>query len=162
VVNAWESLSLRIGYAKAVLVGVPNATKHSLNARAINDLIQGVLKNPAFNANEVDTDMLERQQAPIDSSDIQIFNMNVEGDDEQVWNCSGAQQRRSCENLWQTCAWRGISTLRFTSIRTRVATGFLQGTPIIESNGSVSFQLAQVTVGEGKLPVLYIDCTFSQ
>jgi hypothetical protein len=60
------------------------ATKHSLNARAINDLIKDVLENPAFNANKVDADMLQRLQAFIDSSDIQIFNMNVEGDGEQV------------------------------------------------------------------------------
>ena len=36
------------------------ASKHSLNARAINDLFKDVLKNPAFNADEVDTDMLKR------------------------------------------------------------------------------------------------------
>ncbi len=59
-------------------------TKHSLNARAIHDLIKDVLKNPAFNANEVDTDMLQRPQAFIDSGDIQIINMKVEGDGEQV------------------------------------------------------------------------------
>ena len=47
-------------------------TKRSLNARATNDLIKDVLKNPAFNANEVETDMLQRLQASIDSSDIQI------------------------------------------------------------------------------------------
>ena len=39
------------------------ASKHSLNARAINDLIKDVLKNPVFNADEVDTDMLKRLQA---------------------------------------------------------------------------------------------------
>jgi hypothetical protein len=33
-------------------------TKHFLNARAINDLIKDLLKNPAFNANEVDTNVL--------------------------------------------------------------------------------------------------------
>jgi hypothetical protein len=60
-------------------------TKHSLNARAINDLIKDVLKNPAFNANEVNTDMLQRLQASIDSSGIQIINMNIEGDGEQVF-----------------------------------------------------------------------------
>jgi hypothetical protein len=60
------------------------ATKHFLNARAINDLIKDVLNNPAFNANEVDTDMLQRLQASIDSGDIQIIKMNVEGDGEQV------------------------------------------------------------------------------
>ena len=62
------------------------ASKHSLNARAINDLIKDVLKNPAFNADEVDTDMLKRLQASIDSGDIQIINMTqaVEGDGDQV------------------------------------------------------------------------------
>jgi hypothetical protein len=50
----------------------------------MNDLIKDVLKNPAFNANEVDTDMLQRLQASIDSGDIQIINMNVEVDGGQV------------------------------------------------------------------------------
>jgi hypothetical protein len=63
------------------------ATKHFLNAsaRAINDLInKDVPKSPAFNANDVDTDMLQRVQASIDSGDIQIINMNVESDGKQV------------------------------------------------------------------------------
>jgi hypothetical protein len=60
------------------------ATKHSLKARAINDLIKDALKNPAFNANEVDIDMLQRLKAFIDSGDVQIINMNVEGDGKQV------------------------------------------------------------------------------
>ena len=59
-------------------------SKHTLNARAINDLIKDVLKNPAFNADEVDTDMLKRLQALIDSGNIQIINMNVGGDGDQV------------------------------------------------------------------------------
>ena len=54
------------------------ATKYSPYARAINDLIKDVLKYPAFNAHEVDNDMLQRLQASIDSGDIQTFNMNVE------------------------------------------------------------------------------------
>jgi hypothetical protein len=43
-----------------------------------------VLKNPVFNADEVDTDMLKRLQASIDSGDVQIINMHTEGDGEQV------------------------------------------------------------------------------
>jgi hypothetical protein len=39
---------------------------------------------PTFNANKVDNDMLQRLQASIDSGDIQIIYMNVEGDGEQV------------------------------------------------------------------------------
>ena len=60
------------------------ASNHSLTASAINDLIKDVLKNPAFNADEVDTDMLQQLQASNDSGDVQTINMHTEGDGEQV------------------------------------------------------------------------------
>ena len=47
------------------------ADKHSVTAAAIVDLIKNVLKNPEFNSDEVDTDMLQRLQAAIDSGDLQ-------------------------------------------------------------------------------------------
>jgi hypothetical protein len=51
------------------------ASKHSINASTIKD----VLKDPAFNANEVDTDMLQRLrlQASIDNGDVQIIKMHA-------------------------------------------------------------------------------------
>jgi hypothetical protein len=51
------------------------ASKHSLNASTIKD----VLQNLAFNADEVDTDMLQRfrLQASTDSSDVQIINLHT-------------------------------------------------------------------------------------
>jgi hypothetical protein len=54
------------------------ADKHSLTATAIVDLIKNVLKNPEFNLNadDVDTDMLRRLQAAIDSGDLQVINMH--------------------------------------------------------------------------------------
>ena len=76
----------------------------------------------------------------------------------KFWICLGARWRSSCSSLWQTCAWPGVSTLDFKSTRTRVTTDFFAG----QSNGSVSFQLAQLKVGEDKVPVfivLYIDGT---
>ena len=51
------------------------ASKHALNATAINDLIKDVLRNPDFNSNEVDTDMLKRLSAAIDNGDIEIISM---------------------------------------------------------------------------------------
>ncbi len=53
------------------------ADKHSLTATAIvdSDLIKNVLKNPEFNADEVDTDMLQRLQAAIDSGDLHLLDM---------------------------------------------------------------------------------------
>jgi hypothetical protein len=53
----------------------------------------------------------------------------------------------------------GCQHFGFKSTRTRVAADFFAG----HSNGSVSFQLVQLKVGEGKVPVsivLYIDCTY--
>ncbi len=44
--------------------------KHSLTAAAIVDLIKTVLKNPEFNSDDVDTDMLQRLQAAMDSGDL--------------------------------------------------------------------------------------------
>jgi hypothetical protein len=60
------------------------ALKHCLTASTINALIKDVLKNPAFNKDEVDTNMLQRLQASIDRDDIQIINMHTERNGEQV------------------------------------------------------------------------------
>ena len=108
------------------------ASKQGLTAAAINSLIKDVLKNPAFNADEVDTDMLQRLQASIDSGDLQIINMHAEGDGEQVLELFKRPVERYCASLWETCAWPGVSTLDFTSTRTRTATDFLQGTPMVQ------------------------------
>jgi hypothetical protein len=60
------------------------ADKHSLTATAIMNLIKDVLKDPEFNANNVDTDMLQRLQAAIDSGDLQVINMHKDGDRPQI------------------------------------------------------------------------------
>ena len=47
-----------------------------------DDLIKNVLKNPQFNLEEVDTDMLQRLSRSIDSDsgDLNIISMQKEGD----------------------------------------------------------------------------------
>ena len=59
------------------------AVKHSLTATAIMDLIKDVLKNPLFNSDKVDTDMLQRLSAAIDSGDLRVISMRKEGDGAQ-------------------------------------------------------------------------------
>jgi hypothetical protein len=56
------------------------ANKHSLTATANVDLIKNVLKNPEFNTDDVDTDMLQRLQAAIDSGDLKVINMHRDCD----------------------------------------------------------------------------------
>jgi hypothetical protein len=52
------------------------ASKVGLNAQQIKALIEDVLHNPAFNADDVDTDMLKRFSAAIDSGDLEIISMH--------------------------------------------------------------------------------------
>ena len=59
------------------------ASASSLTARDIKRLIEDVLHNPDFNADDVDTDMLERLAKSIDSGDLEIINMHQEGDGAQ-------------------------------------------------------------------------------
>ncbi len=61
------------------------ADKHSLTAAAIGDLIKNVLKNPEFNSDEVDTDMLQRLQAAIDSGDLKVIITHTHGDGPQFF-----------------------------------------------------------------------------
>ncbi len=72
------------------------ASKHNLTAAAINDIIKDVLKNPNFNLDEVDTDMLKRISEAIDRGDIKIISMKAEGD--KIPNISYALQRKCCVN----------------------------------------------------------------
>jgi len=59
------------------------AKKASLTDKDIKALIEDVLHNPNFNAEEVDTDMLQRFANSIDSGDLEIILMHLEGDGAQ-------------------------------------------------------------------------------
>jgi hypothetical protein len=134
------------------------ASKHSLNARAINDLIKDVRKNPAFNADEVDTDMLKRLQASIDSGDIQIINMTVEGDGDQVLERFKRPVEKVLRELMADMRLAGHQHFAFHEYKDPRGNRLFAK----HSNGSVSFQLVQLKIGEGKVPVsivLYIDGT---
>ncbi len=49
----------------------------------MKNLIEDVLHNPDFNADDVETDMLERIAKSIDSGDFEIISMHKEGDGAQ-------------------------------------------------------------------------------
>ena len=61
------------------------ASASSLTARDIKRLIEDVLHNPDFNADDVDsdTDMLVRLANSIDSGNLEIINMHLKGDGAQ-------------------------------------------------------------------------------
>ncbi len=73
----------------------------------------------------------------------------------KFWNCSGVQLQEPMADMRLA----GCQHFAFHEYKDPRGTGIFSG----HSNCSVSFQWAQVRVGEGKVPVsivLYIDCTF--
>ena len=135
------------------------AGQHALNATTINNLIKDVLKNPDFNADEVDTDMLKRLQASIDSGDIDIISMKVDGDGDQNPELFMRPIEKVLRELIADMRLAGCQHFAFHEYKDPRGNRLFAG----HANGSVSFQLAQMKVGEGKVPVsivLYIDGTF--
>ena len=135
------------------------ADKHSLTATAINDLIKDVLKNPQFNADEVDTDMLQRLSAAIDGGDLQIISMRMEGDGPQNPELFMRPVEKVLRELVGDMRLAGHQHFAFHEYNDPSGNRIFAG----DANGSVSFQLAQMRIGPGKVPVsivLYIDGTF--
>jgi hypothetical protein len=135
------------------------AEKHSLTATAIKDLISDVLKNPEFNADEVDTDMLRRLEAAIDSGDLKVINMHKEGDGPQILELFARPVEKVLRELVADMRLAGHQHFAFREYKDPHGNRLFAG----DANGSVSFQLAQIKVGDGKVPVsivLYIDGTF--
>jgi hypothetical protein len=135
------------------------AGKHNLTAAAINDIIKDVLKNPKFNSDEVDTDMLKRLSEAIDSGDIKIISMKAEGDGAQDPELFVRPAEKVLRELIGDVRLSGCQHFAFNEYKDPHGNRLFAG----HANGSISFQLAQMRVGEGIVPVsivLYIDGTF--
>jgi len=119
------------------------ASKHFLNASTINDLIKVVQKNTAFNAVEVDADMLQRlPQASIDSGDVQIINMHAEGGGEQLLELFKRPVEKVLCELVADMRLAGCQHFGFQEYKDPRGNRLFAG----HSNGSVCFQLAQLKV----------------
>jgi hypothetical protein len=121
------------------------ADKHFFTATSIVDLIKHVFKNPefkVFNADEFDTNMLQRLQAAIDSEDSQVLNMHKDGDAPQILEFS----RRPVETV--LCELIGDMPLachqHFAFHKSRYKDPHGDRIFAGDVNGSVSFQLAQI------------------
>jgi hypothetical protein len=135
------------------------ADRHSLTATAINDLIKNVLKNPQLNVDEVDTDMLQRLSASIDSGDLQIFSMRKEGDGAQNPELFKRPIEKVLLELIGDMRLAGKQHFAFREYKDPHRNRMYAG----DANGALSFQLAQARIGPNKVPVSivhYIDGTF--
>jgi hypothetical protein len=135
------------------------ARKASLTAKDIIALIQDVLHNPEFNADDVDTDMLKRFADSIDSGDLEIISMHKEGDGAQKLELFKRPAEKVLRELMADVRLAGCQHFAFKEYLDPHGNRLFAG----HSNGSVTFQLAQIRVGADKVPVslvIYIDATY--
>ncbi len=103
--------------------------------------------------------MLQRLQASINIGDVQIINMHAEGDGEQVLELFRRPVEKVLRELMAEMRLAGYQHFGFQEYKDPRGNRLFAG----HSNGSVSFQLAQLKVGDGKILVsiaLYIDGTY--
>ena len=129
------------------------------NAGELKDLIQRVLHHPDFNADEVDHDMHERLMRAVEDGDIEVIDMWEEGDGQQD---NTFVKRKAVKVLMELLSdERMVGHQHFGFKLSTDANGdrVLGG----DANGSLTFELAQLRVGPGTVPisiVLYIDATY--
>jgi hypothetical protein len=122
-------------------------------------LIQDVLHNPEFNADDVDTDMLKRFADSIDNGDLEIISMHQEGDGAQNLELFKRPAEKVLRELMADILLAGCQHFGFKEYLDPHGNRLFAG----HFNGSVTFQLAQIRVGTDKVPVslvIYIDATY--
>jgi len=130
-----------------------------MNAVDLRDLIRDVLHNPEFNASEVDHDMHERLMRAVEEGEMEIIDMWQDGDGAQDVRFFKRKVEIVLRELLADERLEGCQHFAFKEYKNAKGERILGG----HANGSISFQLAQLKVGPGKVPisiVLYIDATF--
>ena len=133
--------------------------KYKNGAAELKDLIQQVLHHPDFNPQQVDHDMHERLMKTIEDGDIQVLDLWEEGDGDQDVRLYKRPALKVLKELLSDERLAGHQHFGFKLYKNS------QGSRVLacDANGSVTFQLAQMSVGPDTVPisiVLYIDGTF--
>ena len=133
--------------------------KYKMGSAQLQDLIQQVLHHEAFNPSEVDHDMHERLMACIEEGDVEVLDLWEEGDGDQEVMLYKRPALKVLRELLADLRLAGHQHLAFKEYKDANGARVLA----CDANGSITFQLAQIAVGEGKVPisiVIYIDGTF--
>jgi hypothetical protein len=104
-------------------------------------------------------DMLKRFADAIDSGDLEIISMHKEGDGAQKLELFKRPAEKVLRELMADVRLAGCQHFAFKEYLDPHGNRLFAG----HSNGSVTFQLAQIRVGADKVPVslvIYIDATY--
>lgn len=131
----------------------------AMSAMDIKDLIRDVLQNPEFNSDEVDSDMHDRLMRAVDTGEMEVHDMWAQGDGEQDVRFYMRNVESVVRELLADERLAHHQHFSFKEYKNARGDRILGG----HANGSITFQMAQMEVGPGKVPisiVLYIDATF--
>jgi hypothetical protein len=137
--------------------------RYNTNAAELKDLIQMVLHHPDFNANELDHDMHERLMRAVEEGDIEVADMWEESDgpEDNIF-----VKRKVSKVLVELLSDERMAghQLHDQHFGFKLSTD-ANGDRVFggDANGSLTFELAQIRVGPGTVPisiVLYIDATY--
>ena len=101
----------------------------------VKKLIEDVLHNPEFNADDVDTDMLERFAKSIDSGDLEIISMHKEGDGAQKLELFKHPEEKVLQDLMSDIRLAGCQHFAFKEYLDPHGNRLFAG----HANGSVCF-----------------------
>jgi len=133
--------------------------KYKTGAAELKHLIQEVLHHPLFAVQDVDHNMHERLMRCIEEGDIEVIDLWEEGDGNQAVQLYKRPALKVLRELLADERLAGRQHFAFKEYKNPRGERILA----CDANGSVTFQLAQLDVGPGKVPisiVLYIDGTF--
>ena len=146
-------------FSKSEQILLDFANKRFKNASELKELIQDVLHHPDLNLDSVDHDLHERLMRAVEDGGIEIIDMWEEGDGDQDVTFVKRRLEKILRELMADERMAGHQHYGFK----------LQANPrgerifACEANGSVAFQLAQLSMGPDTVPmalVTYIDGTF--
>lgn len=134
--------------------------KH-VHATFIKDLIQQVLHHPDFDAAEVDHDMHcdELLMRAVEDGDLQITDLHEDGDGIQDVRLFKRPVSKVLRELLSDPRLAGCQHFAFKEYKNASGVRIIGG----HANGSVTFQMAQIRVGPGTVPIsigLYVDGSF--
>jgi hypothetical protein len=135
--------------------------KYKTKAAELKDIIQEVLYHPGFDVCQVDMNMHERLMPVrcLEAGDIDVIDLWEEGNGIQPVQL---YKRPDMKVLWELLADERLAGLQHFAFKEYKNA---RGDCILayDTNGSLSFQLAQIDTGPGKVSisiVLYINWTF--
>jgi hypothetical protein len=140
-------------FSKSERLFEEHARKYKTGAAELKDLMQQVLHHPDFDPAHVDHDMYERLMKCIEDEDIQVIDLWEQGDGNQevLLYKRPALKAEVLRELLADELLAGCQHFSFKEYKNANGKRIL-AMLACDANGSVTFQPAQISVGQGKVP----------